>query len=71
MGAVDRKPDLIDTAIDRIVDLVASGRREDARGLLIELLEDAEDAAVADERTRVGAPVIGLEQMKRDLGLDD
>jgi len=71
MGVIDHKPDVIDSTIDRIVDLVASGRRADARAVLIELLEDVEDVAVADERVRIGAPAVSFERMKRDLGLDD
>ena len=41
------------------------------REALIEKLEDLEDICVAEERLADPRPTISLEDVKRDIGLDD
>ncbi|HEY0832976.1 MAG TPA: hypothetical protein VGE72_03615 [Azospirillum sp.] len=71
MGVIDRRPDRLDTVIDQIAELVATGRRTEARTVLADLLDDVEDAAVVRERLADPRPAVPLDHVKRDLGLGD
>ena len=71
MGAIDRRPDLFDTALDEIAELLGSGRREEARAMLSEFVEDAVDAALADAAiSQDDGTRIPLDQVLKTHGLE-
>lgn len=71
MGAIDRRPDRLDTTLDQIADLLSSGRREEARAALAEFVEDAVDAALADAAISQDDGIrIPLEQVLKTYGLE-
>jgi len=71
MGAIDRRPDLLDAAINELARLLGSGQREEAKAMLAEFVEDAIDAAVADAVIDQDDGVrIPLDEVLRKHGLE-